>query len=166
MANNATFDWLGMSLDVGGHVLSGISEGDAFSIEPLTENFIMRVGNKGFGSWVKKYNRAVKMTLNIEWGSVDVAVLYKFWYVDMQTPNGVMFNLTFRDSNGGTNLSTVGCRVLGFPSLSLGEGAVIPFVLGTVQLTGLLGAADPTPIISAAQLPENLGDVPPIQQAI
>jgi hypothetical protein len=163
MAQNSTFDWLGMQLDVGGHVLTGLSEGDAFRIDPLSPNFIQRVGNRGFGSWVKKYNRAANMTLNIEWGSVDISVLYKFWFVDMNTPNGVMFNLTFRDSNGETQLSTVGARVLAFPNLALGEGAVVPFVLGTVQMSGLLGGANETPIISAADLPSNLGDVDPIQ---
>ena len=152
-----------MQIDVGGHVLTGLSEGDAFRIDPLTPNFIQRVGNRGFGSWVKKYNRAANITLNIEWGSIDISVLHAFWFIDIQTPNGVMFDLTFRDSNGLTQISTVGCRVLAFPNLALGEGAVVPFVLGTVQLSGLLGGANETPRISAAQLPDNLGDVDPIQ---
>lgn len=164
MATNTTFDHLQMQTSVGGHVLTGLADGDSVRIEPAVQNFEMRVGHRGFGSWFKRYNRSANIFLDILWGSDDVDVLFRYFWADLNIPGGLMFKFSFLDANGRTAITTVGARVLAMPPINLGEGSVLTFPLGTVQWNGILGGANATPIVDVNSVPD-FADIPPIRQA-
>lgn len=165
MASNTTFDPVQMQTSIGGHVLTGLADGDSVRIEPSVNNFEMRVGVRGFVSWFKKLDRSANIFLDILWGSVDVDVLFKFYWADLNIPGGSMFKFSFFDANGRTAITTVGARVLALPPINLGEGSVLTFPLATAQWNGILGGANATPIIDVNSVPD-FADIPPIQQPI
>lgn len=164
MANNTTFDHLQMQIDVGGHIMTGLADGDSVRIEPNVQNFEMRIGNRGFGSWFKRYNRSANIFLDVLWGSDDVDVLFKFFWADLNIPGGVMFKFSFLDANGRTSIRTVGTRILAMPPINLGEGSVLTFPLGTVQWNGTLGGSNATPIVDVNSVPD-FADIPPVRAA-
>lgn len=164
MAQNTTFDHLNMQISVGGHIMKGLADGDSVRIEPAVQNFEMRIGNRGFGTWFKRYNRSANIFLDVLWGSEDIDVLFKFFWADLNIPGGNMFKFSFLDSNGRTSIRTVGTRVLSMPAINLGEGSVLTFPLATVQWNGILGGANATPIVDVNSVPD-LADIPPVAQA-
>lgn len=164
MANNTTFDHLQMQVNVGGHIMTGLADGDSVRLEPAVQNFEMRVGNRGFGTWFKRYNRSMNIFLDTLWGSDDISVLFRFFWADLQTPGGLMFKFSFLDANGSTSIRTVGTRILSMPPINLGEGSVLTWPLATVQWNGQLGSANATPIVDINSVPE-LSAIPPVRQA-
>lgn len=155
-----------MKLSIGGYPITGLASGDAIRLTPDAVQFEKRVGNRGLGSWFKRYNQAFTISLDLEDGSDDNDVLYRFFQYDLHTPGGVMFSLRFRDTNGRTRLVSTAARVVTFPEVAVGDGGNIrTWTIGTLKLTGVIGGRAPTRVIKYSDLPE-LGDIPSIREAI
>lgn len=155
-----------MQLVTGGYPITGLADGDAIRLTPAAQQFEMRTGNRGLGSWYKRFNRAFTINVDLDDGSDDNDVLFRFFLFDLHTPGGLMFPLSFIDTAGRTRLISTGARVLTYPEVTIGDGGNIrSWQIGTLKLTGVIGGRASTPVVEYADLPE-LSELPAVRPAV
>ena len=166
MGQHSTADHLSMQLVLGGYPVTGLASGDAITITPEVQTFQMRTGVRGLGSWYKQFNQASTVNVVLEEGSDDNDILYRFYAVDFYTPGGVMFQMSFIDTSGRTRLISTGARIMQLPTVTIGDGVLTrTWPIGTLKFNGPIGGRAPTPLITAAELPE-LAELPSIRPAV
>lgn len=163
MSQSATSDFLATQIIVGKHIVTGLADGDSFSLTWDNPQFELRIGNRGLTSRFKRFVRSATVSITLLETSDDNDVFSRFWSADYFTPGGLLFPFSLADSNGTTRLSApLGAWFTQLPDVVIGDGTgQRVWTLQTALIEGFIGGKGPTPLVDIDSLPDNLPAIPP-----
>ena len=162
MGQSATTDFLATQIILGRHTVTGLADGDSFSLAWDNPQFELRIGNRGLTSRFKRFVRSATITLTMLETSDDNDLFSRFWAADYYTPGGLLFTFSLADSNGRTVLSApLGAWFTQLPDVTIGDGTgTRVWTIQTALIEGIVGGKAATPIIDKESIPTDLPAIP------
>lgn len=115
-----TYDPKSLSIIVGGHIVSGLDDGEFVKVTRNNDAYTTKVGADGEASRTKNNDKSGTIEITLLQSSASNDVLSGFALAD-EINNGGQVPVLMRDANGTTVVATDSAWVKKMPDLSMGK---------------------------------------------